>query len=98
MEGFKRPDAVVLPDEAMVPPANLIRPAPNRFTHVLPRAEPFHFAEHPAGGARPDGELPAGTKVVLLLHDGGPTCRVVDGRGLYVQVRFAALEPPGPAP
>ena len=93
MEGFQRPDYVVLPDEAVVPPANLIAPAPNCFTHELARPEPFYYAPPHAGGARPNGEFPAGAKVVLLAHDGDEFCRVADGRGLYVVTRFAALKP-----
>lgn len=90
MKGFVRPEAVVLPESAAVPDENVIRPAPNQFTHELTRDEPFYF-----GGAQqgrtPDGELPAGTKVVLLVHDGGAYCRVVNGRGLYVEVACDSL-------
>ncbi len=35
MEGFMRPDAVVLGDNAMVANMNVISPAPNQFTHEL---------------------------------------------------------------
>jgi hypothetical protein len=91
MKGFVRPDAVVLPESAVVPDENTIRPAPNRFTHELARAQPFYYDVSRRGGT-PDGELPAGTRVVLLVHDDGdPLCRVADGRGLYVEVEYDAL-------
>lgn len=93
MKGFVRPDAVVLPESAVVPDKNIIRPAPNRFTHELARAQPFYYDESSRGCA-PDGELPAGTRVVLLVHDeGDPFCRVADGRGLYVEVEYKSLKP-----
>ena len=81
----------------MVPDKNIIRPAPNQFTHELTRAQPFYF-DGAQQGRPPDGELPAGAKVVLLLHDGGAYCRVADGRGLYVEVEHDALRrlPPEP--
>ena len=83
-----RPPVVVLSSSAVVPPKNLIKPAPNEFTHVLKRAQPYFF-EEPAGA--PSGELPAGTKVVLMVYDGGPYCRVVDGQGLYVATAYEGL-------
>ncbi len=84
-----RPEAVVLGDEALVPPAHLVRPPPNRFTHELTVDEPYRF-DRPGGGAGPEGVLPAGTPVVLLV-EGDDRCRVVDGRGLYVEVRRSSL-------
>lgn len=88
--GFQRPEASILPAEALVPGANLISPAPNQFTHELTRAQPFYYA-----GAReeasPDGELPAATPVTLLVYDGGDYCRVVDGQGLYVEIAYDSL-------
>lgn len=91
MKGFIRPEAVVLPERAIVPDKNIIAPAPNQFTHELTRPQPFYFAE--AGQGRPpDGELPEGARVVLLVHDGGSYCRVADGRGLYVELEFDALK------
>jgi hypothetical protein len=92
MGHFIRPKAVVLPDEALVPARNLISPPPNQFTHRLSRAAPYYYAGAQQA-ARPDGELPADTKVVLLVHDGGRYCRVVDGRGLYVETEYESLEP-----
>lgn len=56
--------------------------------------EPYHF-DRPQRGPEPDGELPAETKVVLLIEDDG-RCRVVSASGLYVEVRRASLrELPG---
>jgi hypothetical protein len=89
-----RPEYVVLGEEAVVPAANVVRPPPNRFTHELVADEPYYF-DRPEHGPEPDGVLPAGTKVVLLVQDNG-SCRVVSGSGLYVRVRRASLrELPG---
>lgn len=102
MEGFIRPEAVVLPESAQVPERNIIRPAPNRFSHELTRDAPFYFGEA-RGGGPPDDVLPGGTKVVLLVRDASAAyCRVVDARGLYVEVGCESLralpaEPNNPA-
>jgi len=84
-----RPEAVVLGQEAIVPASNLVRPAPNRFTHELAVDEPYQF-DRPPRGHEPDGILRAGTPVVLLV-EGADHCRVVDGSGLYVEVRRSSL-------
>jgi len=91
MEGFIRPEPVVLPETTLVPERNVIRPAPNRFTHELSRAEPFYYGSAQEGDPS-DGELPSGTKVVLLVQDESAAyCRVVDARGLYVEVGCECL-------
>lgn len=90
MEGFIRPDAVVLPESAVVPAKNIIVPAPNQFTHELTRPQSFYF-DGAQQGRPPDGELPQGTQVVLLFRDEGSYCRVADGQGLYVEVEYDAL-------
>jgi hypothetical protein len=90
VEGFfLRPEAVVLDENATVPDRNIISPSPNRFTHELTRPQPFYFDR--AQGTLPNGEFRAGTKVVLLVHDGGNYCRVADGRGLYVEIEYDSL-------
>ena len=86
-----RPEAVVVGDEALVPEANVIRPAPNRFTHELIVGEPFWF-DRSERSDEPDGVLRAGTPVVVLV-EAGETSRVVDGTGLYVEVRRSSLRP-----
>ena len=91
MKGITRPHAVVLAENAIVPAKNLISPAPNQFTHELTRSQPFYFNE-PREATSPDGEFPAGTKVVLLVYNGGNYCRVADGRGLYVVARYDSLK------
>lgn len=86
-----RPEPVVLGEEALVPDQNAVRPEPNRFTHELLVDEPYRF-DRPEPSAEPDGMLPAGTPVVLMV-EGPERCRVVDGSGLYVEVRRASLRP-----
>jgi len=80
----------VLPESALVPDKNIISPPPNQFTHEVNELQPFYFSDVQEGGA-PNGQIEAGTRVVLLVHDGGDYCRVADGRGLYVQTRFGGL-------
>ena len=87
---IRRPEADVLPDGALVPDRNLIAPAPNQFTHELVRPQSFRF-DGVSDGAPPSGQLAAGTPVVLLVHDGGPRCRVADGRGVYVEIEYDSL-------
>ena len=84
---FERPEMSVLGDDALVPDASLVRPAPTEFTHRLRRTTPFSYV---AGGSDTgdDGELAKGAEVVLLSRS-GKDCRVVrDGRRLAL---------PGPA-
>ena len=90
-EGFVRPEAVVLPESALIPEKNLISPPPNQFTHELTREQPYYYASA-REDVPPDGRLPAGTNVVLLVYDDGERCRVADGRGLYVEIEYAALK------
>jgi hypothetical protein len=90
MEGIVRPEASVLPDGALIPKRNLISPPPNQFTHELTRPLPFYF-DTARQSSPPDGHFPAGTKVVLLTCEAGEYCRVVDGRGLYVEVEHSGL-------
>ena len=90
MDHMKRPKAKVLPDSSLVPASALIQPPPNRFTHVLKAEQPYRYAgSKPSGEA--DGTLPPGAKVVLLSHEGGPECHVIDGRGLHVVTAFDGL-------
>ena len=91
MKGFVRPEAIVLASNAEVPERNLLSPPPNQFTHGLTRSQPFYFQEFQQASP-PDGELSAGAKVVLLVYDGGDTCRVADERGLYVATAYGGLK------
>src|SRR5215211_6011998 len=84
-----RPEARVLADETLVPEANLVRPPPNRFTHQLALDEPYRL-DRPDHAGEPDGVLPAGTPVAVLV-EGSERYRVVDGNGLYVEVRRASV-------
>jgi hypothetical protein len=89
-----RPEIVVLGDEALIPAGNVVRPPPTRLTHELVVDEPYHL-DRPDRSPDPDGVMRAGTRVALL-HQGRDHCRVVDGRGLSVEVRRASLrELPG---
>ena len=83
------PEAIVLPENALVPERSSISPPPNRFTHEIVAAQPYYF-----GGAdsdRPAGEFAAKTKVVLVRYEGGDRCNVIDGRGLYVETDYRGL-------
>ncbi len=91
MEGFLRPEATVLSEGALVPERNLIRPAPNQFTHAVTRSQPYYYGDLQPG-TLPDGHFAAGTKVVLLVDDGGPSCRVANRQGLYVAIECAVLK------
>jgi hypothetical protein len=91
VRGFKRPQARVLRENALIPEGNLISPAPNQFTHELTRAQPFYYADA-RKGAQPNGEFPTGTKVVLLVRKRGGYCRVADERGLYVEIACDSLK------
>jgi hypothetical protein len=84
-----RPPAVVLDKKALIPERNLVRPAPNHFTHELVVDEPYHF-DRVNQLDEPDGVLPARTRVAVLV-EGDERCRVVAGNGLYVEVRRASL-------
>jgi hypothetical protein len=83
-----RPKPTVLSDRDLVPEGRLIKPPPNQFTHVVLRAQPYYYGDtHDA----PDGELAAGTAVVLMVYDRGRYCRVVDPQGLYVETMYEGL-------
>jgi hypothetical protein len=84
-----RPDVVVLRDEALLPASNVVRPAPARLTHELVVDEPYRL-DRAGRGPQPDGVLPAGTRVAVLVA-GEDRCRVVDARGLAVDVRRVSL-------
>ena len=83
-----RPEAIVLGDAALVPEHNLVKPRPNQFTHMVLRSQPYYFG---ATQDQPDGELREGTRVVLMVYDGGHSCRVIDEQGLYVETEYAGL-------
>lgn len=86
--GVLRPTADVLAADALVPAANVVQPPPDQFSHVLTRDEPYRFGSDPT--ASPDGELQRGTPVLVVVDD-GHHARVIDERGLYVQVRSGSL-------
>ena len=86
--GVLRPAAEVLTADSLVPAANFVQPPPDQFSHVLTRDEPYRFGTDLA--ASPDGELQRGTPVLVIVND-GHHARVIDERGLYVQVRSESL-------
>jgi len=79
----------VLQDSALVPRDALVRPPPNRFTHVVRERQPYYYGARKS--KQPDGELAKGARVVLMVYDNGKTCRVVNRQGLYVLTAFAGL-------
>lgn len=87
-----RPPVTVLSESAQIPEHNLIRPPPNCFTHQLKVEQPYYF-DGPEQSAAAAGHFAVGTRVVLMVHDGGAFCRVVDQQGLYVATAFAGLVP-----
>src|SRR5262245_55960204 len=93
MDRMLRPQAKVLPASAQVPDRNLIVPPPHRFTHEVTADQSYYYTGPQGAAAAPDGQFPAGTKVVLLAQDGGDYCHVADSRGLYVATASAGLRP-----
>ena len=92
MDRITRPKPQVLPDSALVPKANLLDPPPTHFTHQVARKQPYFYIG-PNQDAPPEGSFPAGAKVLLLTHDGGPMCRVADARGVCAMTAFSGLRP-----
>jgi hypothetical protein len=90
MEGFLRPEMIVLPESAVVPSTNRIVPPPNRFTHELVRELEFHYRPGESS-QRADGTLPVGTRVVLIRQDTAHRGWVADEAGLYVEVDLEGL-------
>ncbi|MGZ8900907.1 MAG: hypothetical protein ACXW3Z_12495 [Limisphaerales bacterium] len=91
MKGFIRPEPVVLPSGSLIPAPNLINPPPNHFTHQAQRETPYFYSEA-ANNKQPDGVIPPGTRVTMLRCEDGGRCRVVDERGLYIQVDSKNLQ------
>ncbi|MEW1909092.1 hypothetical protein AB0442_11595 [Kitasatospora sp. NPDC085895] len=101
----RRPEVSVLGSQSVVPRDNVVRPPPNRFTHTLDADGPYWYDHHRPEGP-PDGILPAGTAVALLV-EADRYCGVVTPSGLYVAVHRTHLRvlphppqppPPGPGP
>ena len=91
MERMKRPAVTVLSDRSLIPPANLISPPPNRFSHATTHELPYFWSEEALDEA-PAGTFEADLRVLLLRED-GRYARVVDERGLYAIVELAGLSP-----
>ncbi|MEP6501899.1 MAG: hypothetical protein ABJD97_01095 [Betaproteobacteria bacterium] len=84
-----RPKALVLPDSALVPEAELKAPS-KRFTHQVVAEQAFHHAPARPDVA-PDGRFAPGTRLILLEHGDGPLCLVQDGQGMRAVTAFAGL-------
>ena len=92
MDRMIRPKATVLPESALVPDNKIIELPPNQFTYEVVAEQPYYY-NAPDQAAPQEGKFAAGTKVVLLKHDGGAVCQVVDGQGLVVATAFDGLRP-----
>jgi hypothetical protein len=91
MKGMLPMVPMTLRDEALIPPANQLKPPPNRFTHRLREAAPFFYDAAAAAHGHSAGQWPARTELLLMADDGGPWVQVADAQGLYVLVARAAL-------
>jgi hypothetical protein len=90
MDQMLRPKAVVLSAAALIPDRNQVLPAPNQFSHMLKSRQPYFYSfAHECKVA--SGFFAMGTKLLLLFHDGGAMCRVLDAQGLYVSTEFKGL-------
>jgi hypothetical protein len=89
VDRMQRPDQSVLSDEALVPAESLVLPPPTHFTHELTKEQSFRYIGAEKTSA-PDGRLLPGTKVVLV-HEAGDSCDVIDERGLHVTTTSAGL-------
>ncbi|MGW6913854.1 hypothetical protein ACWGB8_08535 [Kitasatospora sp. NPDC054939] len=87
----RRPETSFLDSRSVVPRDNVVRPPPNRFTHTVTADQPYWYDSSTPGGP-PDGIVPAGTAVVLLVRT-GDRCRIVTPAGLYVAVACTHLRP-----
>jgi len=92
MGDMLRPKPTVLPDSALVPDRNIVKPPPTKFTHELIREQPYYYIG-PQQAAPPDGSFAAGTRLKLLADEGEAMCQVVDCRGLSVVTASKGLRP-----
>ena len=65
-----RPEAVVLSDTALVPDRSVLKPPPEP-VHARAVAHPPPIFDH-AQNAEANGELAAGTRVVLMVYNQAP--------------------------
>lgn len=70
---------------------NIIQPPPNQFTHQLTQDEPYYFIG-PQQKSPANGTFARGTKVVLMVDDGGNYSWVVDGKGIYALTACHSLK------
>ena len=86
---FVRPEASVLPDDALVPAANLLAAPPSHMTHMVRTSQPWFF-EMPEGSVVPVGRFDAGTAVAVTAR-GDRFCKVADAQGLHVWTACSGL-------
>lgn len=84
-----RPEAVVLGEEALIPESNVVDPVPSPLAHELTIDEPYWY-DGVTHNQRPSGMLPSGTPVAII-EDRPDQYRVVDGRGLAVDIRRSSV-------
>jgi hypothetical protein len=70
---------------------NIIQPPPSQFAHELTQDEAYYFIG-PQQQSPPEGTFSSGTKVVLMVYDGGSYCRVADGEGVYAVTVYHSLK------
>jgi hypothetical protein len=90
MEHMVRPSVSVLPESALVPEQNLLKPPPNQFSHVVTVDQPYYF-QPPGPEIQAGGLFLAGTQVLLIARTDGPMCHVADGRGIYVLTLYEGI-------
>jgi hypothetical protein len=89
MDNMLRPKSVILPESAQLPERNVLRPPPNRFSHIVDGEQPYYFTGVDER-VRPAGYFSSGTKVLLLRQD-STECWVANCRGLYVAIPCEGL-------
>jgi hypothetical protein len=92
VKGFLRPKVNILGEEALVPKGKVVFPPPNQFSHRLKQAQPYYYNRQSAHG-KPVGHFAKGERVLLVRREADAvTCWVLDGKGLYVETHYTALE------
>jgi len=91
MKGVSKPKAEVLPDSALIPESQFVKPAPSRFTHRVRRAQPFYL-QKPDESEKRAGMLAKGEALVLLKNEGDGIGQFANGNGLILFTELAGVE------